>query len=62
MKVLERATADDIGDRIDALDWADLEAQLDSFGCATASALFRATNARRSRRFTIATAFFAAAS
>jgi len=40
MKVLERATADDIGERIDALDWADLEAQLDSFGCATASALF----------------------
>jgi hypothetical protein len=40
MKVLERATADDIGERIDALDWADLEAQLDSFGCATAPALF----------------------
>ncbi|MFM0324661.1 2OG-Fe(II) oxygenase [Caballeronia glebae] len=39
MKVLERATADDIGERIDALDWADLEAQLDSHGCATASAL-----------------------
>jgi hypothetical protein len=40
MKVLERATSEDIGERIDALDWADLEAQLDSFGCATAPALF----------------------
>jgi hypothetical protein len=34
MKVLERATAEDIGERIGALDWADLEAQLDSYGCA----------------------------
>lgn len=39
MKVLERATSEDIGERIDALDWADLEAQLDSYGCATAPAL-----------------------
>ncbi|SPB12841.1 proline hydroxylase [Caballeronia novacaledonica] len=39
MKLLERATADDIGERIDALDWADLEAQLDGYGCATAPAL-----------------------
>ncbi|SAK88205.1 PF09859 family protein [Caballeronia fortuita] len=40
MKVLERATADDIDERIDALDWAAIEAQLDSYGCASAPALF----------------------
>ena len=43
MKVLESAafaeTAEDIGARIDALDWAGLEAQLDGYGCATASSL-----------------------
>ncbi|SAK63127.1 PF09859 family protein [Caballeronia pedi] len=40
MKVLERATAADMEARIDALDWAGLEAQLDGYGCATTPALF----------------------
>ncbi|KXV04020.1 proline hydroxylase [Caballeronia megalochromosomata] len=40
MKLLERTTSGDVGERIDALDWADLEDQLDSYGCATAPALF----------------------
>ena len=43
MKVLERAafieTAEDMGARIDALDWAGLEAQLDGYGSATAPGL-----------------------
>ena len=43
MKLLERAamqeSAEDIGARIDALDWADLEAQLDGYGCAIAPGL-----------------------
>ncbi|SAL82084.1 PF09859 family protein [Caballeronia arvi] len=39
MKVLERATAEDIGERIGALDWAELEAQLDNYGCAVAPGL-----------------------
>ncbi|SAK66923.1 PF09859 family protein [Caballeronia catudaia] len=39
MKVLERAAAEDIGERIGALDWAGLEAQLDGYGCAVAPGL-----------------------
>lgn len=39
MKVLEHAMAENIGERIDALDWADLEAQLDGYGCAIAPGL-----------------------
>ncbi|SAK47939.1 2OG-Fe(II) oxygenase [Caballeronia ptereochthonis] len=43
MKVLERAampgTAVPLGERVDALDWADLEAQLDGYGSATAPGL-----------------------
>jgi len=39
MKVLERATAANMEARIDALDWADLAAQLDGYGCATTPAL-----------------------
>ncbi|AQH00875.1 proline hydroxylase [Burkholderia sp. KK1] len=39
MKVLERATTEDMEARIGALDWAALESQLNDYGCAVAPAL-----------------------